>query len=73
MRSEYCKSTMLTKDEYIAKNQSYICDTSRYSEPKYQCECGGNMRKRLDIVLASYPPKYNYECDKCGKIDILEV
>ncbi len=62
----------MTKDEYIARNQTFITNASTYSEPKYQCECGGNMRKRLDMVLASYPPKYRYECDICGKVDFLE-
>lgn len=66
----------MTKDEYIAQNRIYITNANKLSEPKYQCECGGNMRKRLDMVFASYftsyPPKYRYECDKCGKVDFLE-
>lgn len=42
-----------------------------WSEPKYlcpKCEEGG-MRRREDVVLASYPPKRLYKCDKCGHID----
>lgn len=27
--------------------------------------CGKKIYKRMDIVLASYPPQYRYECD-CG-------
>lgn len=56
----------MTREEYIQNNQSIYVNNDKYSEPKYTCECGGNVRKRLDIVLASYPPKYQYECDKCG-------
>ena len=28
-------------------------------------KCGRKVWKRNDIVLTSYPPKYQYECD-CG-------
>ena len=38
-----------------------------WSEPKYLCpKCGeGGMRRREDIILASYPPQRLYKCDKC--------
>lgn len=62
----------MTKDEYIKNNQPIYMNNEIYSDPKYQCECGGNMRKRLNMVLASYPPKFRYECDKCGKVDFLD-
>lgn len=29
-------------------------------------KCGSKIYKRLDIVLPSYPPKYQYECHNCG-------
>lgn len=65
----------MTKEEYITQNQTnnYLF-TEQYSEPKYDCpECGdGHMRKNLMIVLASYPPKYQYECDTCGHVDYLD-
>lgn len=28
-------------------------------------ECGKKIYRRTDVVLTSYPPQYNYECD-CG-------
>ncbi len=28
-------------------------------------KCGKKLWKRTDIVLTSYPPQYQYECD-CG-------
>ena len=44
--------------------------TAQWSEPKYQCpECGGGMRKNMMVVLTSYPAQYEYQCDKCGRID----
>lgn len=44
--------------------------TTQWSEPKYQCpECGGGMCKNLMVVLSTYPPKYEYQCGKCGYID----
>lgn len=41
-----------------------IVNMATKSEPKYICpDCGGDVRKRLDIVLTSNPVKYRYECD----------
>ena len=35
----------------------------------FECpDCGGIMQKHQNVVLASYPPKYEYKCKKCGKI-----
>lgn len=62
----------MTREEYIQNNQPIYVNYNKFSEPKYTCECGGNVRKRLDIVLASYPPKYQYICDKCGKVEYFE-
>ena len=66
---------MTSKDKYILENappHSSTIECEPYSEPKYKCEkCGGNVRKRLDIVCASNPPKYVYICEKCGNIDYL--
>lgn len=65
----------MTKEEYITQNQTeQYSFTEQYSEPKYDCpECGsGHMRKNLTMVLPSYPPKYQYECDVCGHVDYLD-
>jgi len=64
----------MTKEEYI-KNNSCVIDYngSEWSEPKYNCpNCGGNMRKNMRIVLPSFPPKYEYQCDKCSHVDYLQ-
>lgn len=31
-------------------------------------KCGKPLWKRVDMILTSNPPKYQYECD-CGKIE----
>ena len=64
----------MTKEEYV--NSLGVFDSiefcQQYSEPKYDCtECGGGMCKDLTKVLTSYPPKYEYRCNKCGHIDYL--
>lgn len=64
----------MTKEEYI-KNNSFVIEYngSEWSEPKYSCpKCGENMRKNMRKVLASLPPKYEYQCDKCGHVDYLQ-
>lgn len=66
---------MTSKDKYILENtpsRSSSIGFETYSEPKYKCEkCGGNVRKRLDMVYASNPLKYAYVCEKCGNVDYL--
>lgn len=54
-------------EEYQKSLKQFIFNEA-WSEPKYLCpKCGkGGMRRREDIVLASYPPQRLYECDKCG-------
>lgn len=54
-------------EEYQKSLEQFIPNET-WSEPKYLCpKCGeGGMRRREDIVLASYPPQRLYECDKCG-------
>lgn len=54
-------------EEYQKSLEQFISNET-WSEPKYLCpKCGeGGMRRREDIVLASYPPQRLYECDKCG-------
>ena len=43
---------------------------AEWSEPKYQCsECGGGMCRNEMVVCASYPPKYEYRCNKCGHVE----
>ena len=66
---------LASKEEYIAQNspKSVLLGNGRWSKPKYQCpECGGNVRKNLMVVLTSYPPSYEYQCESCGHIDYLD-
>lgn len=35
-------------------------------------KCGKKMYKRTDIVLTSYPPTYQYECE-CGWVGYARV
>ena len=29
-------------------------------------KCGALLWRRTDIVLTTYPPQFQYECDACG-------
>lgn len=65
---------LLTKEEYLHdNNSSFIAATSQYSEPKFACpNCkDGGMCKDLRKILASYPPQYEYKCNKCRHIEYL--
>jgi predicted nucleic acid-binding Zn ribbon protein len=60
-----------TKEEYEAKTLNRHNFMQRdWSEPKYLCtECNGGMCRNEKVVLASYPPMYEYKCNKCGHIE----
>ena len=62
-----------TKTEYeISLGKANCFITKEWSEPKYKCDiCGGNMRRNEQMMCACNPPKYIYECDKCGHQDYL--
>lgn len=59
-----------TADEY---RKSIGCPhyyQREWSEPKYICpKCGGGMCKNKTMVLASNPPQYKYQCNKCGHVE----
>lgn len=59
-----------TAEEYQKSLSQPIFD-EEWSAPKYLCpKCGeGGMRRNEIVVLASYPPKRMYRCDRCGHID----
>ena len=42
-----------------------------WSSPVYRCKkCGdGGMCRDNTKVLTSYPPKYEYRCNKCGNVE----
>ena len=37
-----------------------------YQTDLYCDKCGGKMRRSSSVVLMTYPPRYQYTCDKCG-------
>lgn len=44
--------------------------TGQWSEPQYMCRrCGGGMRKNLMVTLTSYPPQFEYRCDRCRFVE----
>lgn len=59
-----------TADEYrkaIGVPYSYHRE---WSEPKYICsKCGGGMCRNETMVFMSNPPKYQYQCNKCGNVE----
>lgn len=51
-------------DEYQDHNW-ILCDNRE--QTNIECpECGALIWRKTDIVLTSYPPKFQYECDACG-------
>ena len=51
-------------------NKAAFQFTARWSEPKYQCpKCGGGMCRDEMTICASLPPKYTYQCNKCGHVE----
>ena len=42
--------------------------SNEWSEPLFVCpKCeNSGVRRKEDYVLASFPPRYIYRCDKCG-------
>ena len=72
--NENNKNNLPTMNEYIKENNPQkLYNFSTYSEPLFKCPvCGGPVRKNLQIVLTSYPPKYLYVCDNCGSTEYLD-
>ncbi len=64
-------SILPTFDEYAAEEPDGLF-IQQWSEPKCQCpECHYPMRRRNDMILASFPPLYEYQCMHCGRIEYL--
>ena len=57
----------MTWEEFEKINQKeYYTDESKRKITDIECpKCGKKIYMRTDIILASYPPKCQYECD-CG-------
>ena len=63
-----------TKEEYEKSILSSNYLPKEWSEPKYICSvCGGGMCRNEMVVLTTYPAKYEYRCNKCGKVDFQYV
>lgn len=60
-----------TAEEYREAAEKFAFKgIAQWSEPKYQCpKCDGGMCRNEMEVFTSYPPKYQYKCDKCGHIE----
>ena len=61
-----------SKEEYMNTLIDKVLKTPTMSAPKYRCpSCqeGGMCRNEI-ILLCSYPPQYQYECNKCGHIEV---
>lgn len=70
-QNDWSVTRLPTAKEYgeMAQRAAYQY-TAQWSEPKYQCpECGGGMCRNEMVVLTTYPPKFEYQCNKCGHID----
>lgn len=67
-KSNDSTTNLPTAEEYReAAQKSAFQFTSQWFEPMYQCpKCDGGMCKNLMVILTTYPPKYEYQCDKCG-------
>ena len=60
----------LTTEEEYRKFAEDTLQQKEWSEPRYICpECGGGMCRNEMYEFASCPPKYQYQCNKCGHID----
>ena len=57
----------MTWEEFEKMNQKeYYIDDSKRKITNIDCPtCGKKIYVRTDIILTSYPPKSQYECD-CG-------
>ena len=56
----------MTWDDF-QQRQLHINGTVTRIKTDIECpRCGKYIWKRVDAVLACYPPKYQYECDDCG-------
>jgi hypothetical protein len=64
-------SNLPTEQEYRELiGNPYCYGETIYSEPKYKCpKCGGGMCRNETIILMSYPPQRQYECNKCGYVN----
>lgn len=59
-----------TADEYRESIGFPYYFQREWSEPKYACPaCGGGMCRNETVVLTSNPPKYEYQCNKCGHVE----
>ena len=62
-------SNLPTEEEYRESIAYPIGEVTIYSEPKYQCpKCGGGMCRNETMILMSFPPQRQYECNKCGYV-----
>lgn len=58
---------MKTWNEYLEEDIYGMYGGTRYEPVEVECpNCKKRLYKRMDIILTSYPPQYQYECFGCG-------
>ncbi len=44
-----------------------VKNNQRYIRTDIECpKCGALIYKNISVVLTSYPPQYQFHCEKCG-------
>lgn len=57
-------------EEYKVQSNRVTIDSSQWKKVDVKCpKCGEPIYKNITIVLASYPPQYQYKCFACGWTD----
>jgi len=59
---------MTWKEYQNQRRQSNIYKNNQhYIRTDIECpECGALIYKNISLVLTSYPPQYQFHCEKCG-------
>lgn len=61
---------MITWDEHLRLAYGQEATQSHYTKTNIMCpRCGEAIYRDDRVVLTTYPPKYRYECHKCGWFD----
>ena len=56
--------------EFKIQQNSSSTPIQKYEETEIECPvCGHNLHRRTDVIFTTNPPKYQYECLRCGWVD----
>lgn len=68
------KYKTLAEIEALRDNKDYSDFYSWYKPVQASCsKCGGQLYMNDSIVLASYPPQYQYVCQSCGNVETSHI